>query len=239
MTHTFVSIDRVASAGRSLLTLNRDREYAILKSLLSLRPTNSVLDVGSGDGFWTARFARNCARITGIEPGNEALKHARELHQSSNVTYVRGIAESLPFPDAVFDKVVSISCVEHFADPGKGLLEMARVLRPGGRLAISVDSLLAENSPKSFRDWHMKRHYVTRYFRESELRDMVIAAGLSPDGNVVHLLRSRVAASLRQVFIRRPLACLPLFPLFYSVVRLSDRLANDFHGQILIAAAIR
>ena len=66
-------------------------------------------------------------------------------------------------PDNTFDKVVSVSCLEHFADPLQGLREMARVLKPGGRLAISVDSLLTENSPLSFREWHARRHFVTHY----------------------------------------------------------------------------
>jgi hypothetical protein len=48
---------RISRIGRSLLTLNRDREYATLKRMLVLCATDRVLDVGSGDGFWTAQLA--------------------------------------------------------------------------------------------------------------------------------------------------------------------------------------
>src|SRR6266704_522377 len=150
---------RMARMSRSLLTLNRDREYTILKQMLALSTTDTVLDAGSGDGFWTARFATYCAHITGLEPDEHTLAYARTLHQRPNVVYVCGVAESLPFPNSTFDKVVSISCLEHFADPLQGLREMTRVLKPGGRLALSVDSLLPQNSPSAFRAWHQRRHF--------------------------------------------------------------------------------
>ncbi len=231
---------RMARMSRSLLTLNRDREYTILKQMLALSTTDTVLDAGSGDGFWTARFATYCAHITGLEPDEHTLAYARTLHQRPNVVYVCGIAESLPFPNSTFDKVVSISCLEHFADPLQGLREMTRVLKPGGRLALSVDSLLPQNSPSAFRAWHQRRHFVTHYFHQDELLDMMKTVGLHCESErTVHLFQSRLAARLRQLFIRHPRVWLPLFPLFYSAVRLADWLADDRHGQIIIATATR
>lgn len=117
---------------------------------------------------------------------------------------------------------------------------MARVLKPGGRLAISVDSLLAENSPASFREWHKRRHFVTRYFHYEELLGMMKTVGLrSEPEHSKHLFRSSLAARIRQVFIRRPRFFLPLFPLLYVAVRLADSMMDDMHGQILIVTATR
>lgn len=231
---------RIDRMGRSLLTLNRDREYKILKQMLALRPTDRVLDIGSGDGFWTIRFAAHCAQVTGLEPDERALEYARTLYHRTNVEYVQGNAESLPYPPGTFDKVVSVSCLEHFADPFQGLREMARVLKPGGRVAISVDSLLPENSPASFREWHKHRHFVTHYFTREELLNMMKTVGLRCEPErTKHLFRSKLAARLRQLFIRRPRFLLPLFPFLYLVVRFADSMMDDMHGQILVVTATR
>jgi ubiquinone/menaquinone biosynthesis C-methylase UbiE len=233
-------LTRIGRISRSTLTLNRDREYNSLKRMLDLRPVDSLLDVGSGDGFWTARFSSHCAKVTGLEPDERMLALAQTLYQRSNVEYVQGSAESIPYPSSNFDKVVSVSCLEHFGDPLQGLREMARVLKPGGRLAISVDSLLPENSPASFREWHARRHFVTHYFNREELLGMMKLVGLrSEPERTEHLFRSRLAARVRQFFIRRPRLLLPLFPLLYGVVRLADRIADDMHGQIIIVTATR
>jgi SAM-dependent methyltransferase len=168
------------------------------------------------------------------------LAIAQTLYQRSNVEYVQGSAESIAYPDGAFDKVVSVSCLEHFADPLQGLREMARVLKPGGRLAISVDSLLPENSPAAFREWHSRRHFVTHYFNREELLGMLKQVGLrSEPGRTEHLFRSRLAARVRQFFIRHPRFLLPFFPFLYGVVRLADRMSDDMHGQIIIVTATR
>src|SRR6185503_19003474 len=231
---------RIRRMSRSIFTLNRDREYNSLKRMLDLRPADKLLDIGSGDGFWTARFAAHCAKVTGLEPDERMLGLAQTLYQCSNVEYVRGSAESIPYPSGSFDKVVSVSCLEHFGDPLQGLLEMARVLKPGGRLAISVDSLLPENSPASFREWHARRHFVTHYFHREQLLGMLKQVGLrSEPERTEHLFRSRLAARIRQFFIRHPRLLLPLFPFLYGVVRVADRIQNDMHGQIMIVTATR
>jgi hypothetical protein len=117
---------------------------------------------------------------------------------------------------------------------------MSRVLKPGGRLALSVDSLLPQNSPLAFRTWHTRRHFVTQYFHRDELLGMLKTVGLHCEPErTVHLFRSRLAARLRQLFIRHPRVWLPLFPLLYGAVRLADRLADDMHGQIIIVTATR
>jgi SAM-dependent methyltransferase len=199
-----------------------------------------MLDVGSGDGFWTTRFGRHCRHVTGLEPDHTALCVAQQLHQRGNVAYVRGIGEALPFPSASFSKVVSVSCLEHFANPLEGLRDMARVLKPGGRLALSVDSLLPDNSPASFRDWHRRRHFVTTYFSSDRLLSMMKQVGLDCEPErTIHLFRSRLAAAVRQTFICSPRMLLPLFPVFYTVAVTADRAADDTHGQIIIVTATR
>jgi ubiquinone/menaquinone biosynthesis C-methylase UbiE len=208
--------------------------------MLGLSGADRLLDVGSGDGFWTIRFARRCARVVGLEPDTWALRYAKQLHASQKVAYIHGVVERLPFHDCSFDKVVSVSGMEHFTDPLQGLAEMARVLTQGGRIALSVDSLLPENSSSPFREWHRHRHFVTHYFNQDNLLAMMDTVGLNSEPErTVHLFRSRVAARLRQIFIRHPRLWMPVFPLCYAAVRLADTLSNDMHGQIIIVTATR
>src|SRR5262249_41089171 len=68
-----VDLARIGSIGRSLLSLNRGREYRNLLRMLRIRPDDAVLDVGSGDGFWTSRFADHCGQMVGIEPDQRML----------------------------------------------------------------------------------------------------------------------------------------------------------------------
>jgi len=234
------NLTHIGRISRSIFTLNRDREYKSLKRMLELRSDDSLLDVGSGDGFWTSRFATHCTKVTGLEPDERMLALAQTLYERPNVEYVHGSAEAITFPASTFDKVVSVSCLEHFADPLQGLREMARVLKPGGRLAISVDSLLPENSPAGFREWHARRHFVAHYFNQEQLLGMLKQVGLRTEPErTEHLFRSRLAARIRQFFIRRPRLLLPLFPFLYLAVRLTDQIADDMHGQIIIVTATR
>ena len=235
-----MSSSRLGRIARSLLTLNRDREYLILKRFLSLMPSDQMLDIGSGDGFWTARFAFHCDSVIGLDPDQQLQELACGFHRSPNVQYVRGVAESLPFSDCSFDKVTSVSCLEHFADPLQGLREMVRVLKPGGRLALSVDSLLPENSSEAFREWHRKRYFVTEYFSAAKLIQMMTSVGLQCEPNrTVHLFHSWAARAARRIFVRHARLMLPAFPLLYCAARLGDWASSDVHGQIIIVTATR
>lgn len=103
-----------------------------------------VLDVGSGVGHWSRLIARALGtpiELVGIdrEPAwvEEAQKRADALASPATFTYMQSTAESLPFPDASFDLVTCQTVLIHLADPRKALAEMARVLRPGGRLLLA------------------------------------------------------------------------------------------------------
>jgi len=205
--------------------------------LLDLHPEDIVLDVGSGDGYWTFRLGPQCKRVWGLEPDDRLLALARQFYRSSHVRYVQGTVESLPFRDGSFDKIISISCLEHFSDPWAGLREMQRVLRPGGRLAISVDSLLEQNSSAAFRQWHRVKHFVNNYFDETSLVRGLEDAGFRPDQDVSHMFGSVVAARMREVFVRRPARWVPVFPFLYVGVHLSDLISSSRHGQIILVSA--
>ncbi len=95
-----------------------------------------VLDVATGPGYAAAYGAARGAAVVGIDvaPGMVAL--ASSLHP--HVEFRQGDAEHLPFPDSGFDAVVGNFIILHLGRPEQAVAECARVLRPGGRLALSV-----------------------------------------------------------------------------------------------------
>lgn len=97
-----------------------------------------VLDVGCGDGVLCVHLAGAGGIVTGLDTDPRMLAAARERASASGatITFVEGDARSLPFSEGSFDVVVAIAVLCFVADAEHTVKEMARVLRPGGRLVL-------------------------------------------------------------------------------------------------------
>jgi arsenite methyltransferase len=108
-------------------------------------PSGGVaLDVGSGPGSVTAslaRFAGQDGLALGIDISEPMLARAVSAQAGPNVGFLRADAQRLPLRDETVDAVVSIAVLQLIPDPAATLAEIARVLRPGGRLAIMVPTM--------------------------------------------------------------------------------------------------
>jgi SAM-dependent methyltransferase len=104
-----------------------------------IEPGMDVLDVACGTGNATIPAAKLAARVTGIDFAPALLEIARECGADAmvEVDWVQGDAQSLPFEDASFDRVMSIFGHMFAADHKSTADEMRRVCRPGGRIAIA------------------------------------------------------------------------------------------------------
>ena len=110
--------------------------------LAALPPGAAVLDVGTGPGRLLVDLARRRpdVRLVGVDPSEDMVRrgrhHVRAAGLEERIAFHTVAAESLPFPAAAFDVVVSTLSAHHWADPAAAINEQARVLRPGGQLRV-------------------------------------------------------------------------------------------------------
>jgi SAM-dependent methyltransferase len=110
-----------------------------------LRPGDTILDVGCGSGVldrWLAHYTQRQHPIVGVDINRYLLREATALAQKEAglrevLTFRDGRAEALPFPDAHFDVVLSLTVLEE-GDADAMLADMVRVTKPGGRVAAMV-----------------------------------------------------------------------------------------------------
>ena len=116
---------------------------------MNVSPAAKILDVGCGSG-WAARLLAERSgggHVVGIDVSDEMVRVAREQSSNfANVEFRVASAENLPFPDNTFTHSFSMESLYYYADIGKALREIARVLQPGG-LFITVVDLYQENTP--------------------------------------------------------------------------------------------
>jgi ubiquinone/menaquinone biosynthesis C-methylase UbiE len=142
-----------------------------LVELARLAPGESVLDVGCGTGTLAIAAKRrvgSAGKVNGIDPSPEMIARARKktLKAGVEVVFETAVAESLPFPEATFDAVLSTAMLHHL--PGQEarrqcIHEIRRVLRPGGRLlAIDFGRVADEKRSLVARLLHSPLHFDLR-----------------------------------------------------------------------------
>lgn len=173
-------------------------------SRLGLRPGERLLDFGCGGGRHTYEAMRRGAVVTALDSDRDALlgtagwvaamldedKQTAEAGGQGHV--VAGNGAALPFPDACFERVIAAEVLEHVPDDAKVLSELARVLRPGGVIAVTVPRWYPERVNWALSaDYHNAPGGHVRIYRRSQLCYQLRKAGLSPfDQHHAHALHS-------------------------------------------------
>ncbi|XAM00716.1 metalloregulator ArsR/SmtB family transcription factor [Phycisphaeraceae bacterium D3-23] len=144
-------------------------------AMLALLPPDwTVADLGCGSGALAADLARYVKQVVGVDNNAAMLKAARRrLKATKNTTLKRGELTNLPIDDDACDATLCVLVLTYLDDPAAAIAEMARVVKPGGRVVIL--DLLA-HSRDGFR---RQMGQVHAGFKPNTLKRMMRAAGLS------------------------------------------------------------
>jgi arsenite methyltransferase len=202
-------------------------------ALAELKPGEVVLDLGSGGGIdvlLSARRVGPTGKAYGLDMTDEMLALARENQRKAgveNVEFLRGEIENIPLPDNSVDVVISNCVINLSADKRRVLAETFRVLKPGGRFAVSdivrrrplpaavqksvelwagcVSGALEENEYKSLlREVGFREVGVepTRIYRAADARQLLAEASDIEVGADVEALIAEADGALMSAFVR-------------------------------------
>ncbi len=164
-----------------MLTVDFDR--------LQLHPGHTILDMGCGGGRHAFAALRRGANVVAFDADGGELKEVRatigamseagELAEGAPGGQVQGDALQLPFPDDSLDRIVCSEVLEHIWDDEQAISELVRVLKPGGRMAVTVPTRFPERV-----NWALDWHYNDtpgghiRIYRQHDLEEKLAGAGL-------------------------------------------------------------
>jgi len=159
-----------------------------------ITPGERVLDMGCGAGRHAFELYRRGAHVVAFDRDEKelaavatmfgAMEAEGEPPAEASARTVTGDALSLPFPADSFDKIVAAEVLEHIPDDMSAMAELLRVLKPGGRLAVTVPSWLPERICWALsEDYHTAPGGHVRIYTRAELEAKLKATGFEVGGH--------------------------------------------------------
>lgn len=164
------------------LTFNPFKMFEFQEMLrdVAIAKTDRILDIGCGNGIQTLLLGERCQKVTGIDVSDKAIRTAdrisRPIKNRINSEFRCVRTEDGDFQKEQFDKIYSFSVIEHIPNYKEVLRECHRIVKLGGQLIFSTDSL-ATIKDQYLKKKHMQDHSVQRYFTKQEIKSTLEEAG--------------------------------------------------------------
>jgi ubiquinone/menaquinone biosynthesis C-methylase UbiE len=209
-------------------------------ALAQLQPGEVVLDLGSGGGIdviLSAKRVGPAGKAYGLDMTDEMLALARENQKKAgieNVEFLKGAIENIPLPNNAVDVIISNCVINLSGDKDRVIAEAFRVLKPGGRFAVSdvvvrgevpadirksmelwVGCIAGALEENEYRDKLARAGFenvdveATRVYRSDEARDFLAAAGLDPDAVAPQIDGKFISAFVRATKPATAACCAP------------------------------
>jgi ubiquinone/menaquinone biosynthesis C-methylase UbiE len=177
-------------------------EWRKLLKWLNLQKGEKILDIACGDGELSLRMAAKGAEVYGLDMSAKGIASAKRLAAIAKIKceFTVGDAERLPYADRYFDGLICSSSLEHFISDARSLSEMNRVLKPGGRAVLTVDSFTYPINPE-LKERHRKMCAVEHYYTREDMSVALRNAGLAMSRNE-YLLTSGMTSFFIKFWIK-------------------------------------
>jgi 2-polyprenyl-3-methyl-5-hydroxy-6-metoxy-1,4-benzoquinol methylase len=152
-----------------------------------------VLDLGAAAGANASGLAQAGFRVVAVEPDEDLVDQVATSSIIRSVSYCRSDGCFLPFGSGTFDGAIAIEVLEHISRPELVLVELQRVLRCGGHVCIAVPTSYTERIYKKLHPRYASNSRHVNLFEQSELADMLHAAGFGVDEIVTRNLAPALA----------------------------------------------
>ena len=222
------------------------RRARLIRPLLPV-PCGHLVDFGCGNGAQTLLFAGDCDRLTGVDVSEEFLtEFRREISARGLEDRMEAVASGggpIPLPDGSADVVTSFTVLEHVPDEMAALREMRRILRPGGKMIITVPNrwwifethgadlpLLPWNRVPLVSWWPKKLHdrwARARIYRRREIEKLLVQSGFN------------IESSFRMTAPMDMISWEPLRRFVRSTLFRFDRAPTPFQATEIVVAATR
>lgn len=179
-----------------------ERESSLLLDLMRPAHGQTLLDAGSGTGYFSRCFAAAGLAVTGIDPDPAMASYART--QTGTVDYIEGIAEQLPFEDDSFDYATAVTSLCFVKEPVTALAEMWRVSRHGVALGLlNRNSLLyvkkhdkGEYAGARWDTWPVVRQWIAQLAPQAVAHRHKTAILLPNSGMLAHIVEYLLSGML-------------------------------------------